>query len=160
MLPGLAEPELAEQLGERCSLGLVDGEFDEAHAAAAAPLAPALAARPRGGKLVLQQQQRAHAVDRGPRRRAGAKLVVEDFQRQRAGVTGRGHRLHEFAHRQIALSGKAAEMPAPREDVQFELRRVGQLHQEDLVGRDRADRTGRQLRRQGVEASRMRPIDL
>ncbi len=43
-------------------------------------------------------------------------------------------------------------MPAPGEDVEFELRRVGQLHQEDLVGRDRADRTGRKLRRQRVKA--------
>ena len=34
MLAGLAEAELAEQRGELAGLGLVDGEFDEADAAA------------------------------------------------------------------------------------------------------------------------------
>src|SRR4051794_28517327 len=67
--PGLAKTELAEQLGERGSLGLVDGEFDEAYAMSAR-LRRQRTVRvvgPRGGQLVLQQQKRAHAVDRGPR---------------------------------------------------------------------------------------------
>src|SRR5229473_1154241 len=66
-------------------------------------------------------------------------------------IAGRGHRLHEIGERQVALAWKAAEMPAPGQDVEFELRRVRKLHQKDLVGRDRSDGAGRKCRRQRME---------
>ena len=42
-------------------------------------------------------------------------------------------------------------MPAPGQHVEAELRRVRQLHQKDLVGRDRLDRQRRKRRRQRVK---------
>src|ERR1700746_2056613 len=42
-------------------------------------------------------------------------------------------------------------MPAPGEDIELEPRRVGELHQEDLVGRNGADGAGRKGWRQRME---------
>ena len=143
MQPGLAEAELAEQFGEIAGLVLVDGEFHKADAAA-------LRLRFERGrqslrrllrhfdrKLILQQDQRAQPVGGGARRRAGTKLVVEDFERERPVIAGGDHGFHESGHRQVALPRETAEMPAPGQHVEAELRRVGQLHQEYLVRRDR-----------------------
>ena len=108
-------------------------------------------------ELVEHEAQRAMAVDRDAARRAGAELVVEDLERQGAVVAGRRQRLHEVEHRQLALAGEVAEVPAPREVVHLQQRRVGELHQEDAVARDRAD--GREIgaARQDVEAVEHQP---
>src|ERR1700730_8168613 len=43
-------------------------------------------------------------------------------------------------------------MPAPGQHVETEFRRVGQLDEKDLVGRDGPDRVGRERRRQRMKA--------
>src|SRR5689334_12432775 len=78
MLAGLAEAELAEHLGERGSLVFVDGELQKADPAALRTRHQTLSA---GGRkfrreLILQQDQRTHAVGRGAGRRACAELVI------------------------------------------------------------------------------------
>ena len=85
-------------------LGAVLPGVAEAHARSAAargpPPAPAppparrtrsRAARPAGGQLVLEQQQRAHRVDRHPPRVGLAEDVVEHLERERPVVAGREH---------------------------------------------------------------------
>ena len=97
------------------------------------------------------------AVDGDAARRAGAELVVEDLQRQRAVVAGRRQRLHEVEDRQVALAREIAEMPAPREVVHLQQRRVGELHQEDAVARDGADGAEIGAARQDVEGVEHQP---
>ena len=151
---GLAKAELAEQRGQLPGFGFIDGEFDEADAAALRfRLQPRRRRADRAlGQLVLQQNQRTQPVGRGADRRAGAELIVEYLQRQRAGIPGRRDSLHEGSHRQIALTREATEMPAPGQHVEAKFRRVRKLHQEDLVRRDRLHRGNRKCRRQRVEA--------
>src|SRR5205823_1702346 len=114
MTAGVAKAELAKQRREFPALVFVDGEFDEADAAAARLRLQrgGRSARRRLAELILEQDQRTQPVSRGANRRAGAKLVVEDFQRQRAFVPGRAHGFHEARDRQVALPWEAAEMPA------------------------------------------------
>src|SRR3954469_8261026 len=90
MSAGLAKAELAEQRREVAGFFFADGEFDEANTAA---LRLRLQrhrrrTRRRAADVVLEQDERAQAVGRGADRGAGAKLVVEYFQRQRARVAG------------------------------------------------------------------------
>ena len=117
VLADLAEAQSGKQLGEASRGAVVGGEFEELDAEAfgarrdlrrgfgerAGPVA----------HLVHQIDQRALAIDGDAARRAGAELVVEDFQRQDAAVAGGGHRIHEVGQREIALAGEAAEVPAP-----------------------------------------------
>ena len=140
MRAGLAKAELAEQRGQIRGLGFADGEFDEADAAALRFRLQRGRRRHAGRacrQLIFQQDQRTQSVGGGADRGAGTKLIVENFQRQRAGVAGGLHRGHEFRHRQIALPGETAEMPAPRQYVETKLWRVRELDQKDLVRRDR-----------------------
>ena len=90
--------------------------------------------------LVHQIDQRAAAVDGDRARRAAPELIVEDFQRQGAVIAGGGDGAHEVGDRQVALTGHVAEMAAPVEQVHVDQRRVCELHDEDLVGGDGADR--------------------
>src|ERR1700730_12186660 len=135
MLAGFAKAELAKQGGEIGSLGLVDGKFQKPDAAAVRfrfeNIRRALGAF--GRKLILQQDERPQPVGGGARCRAGTKLVVEDFERERPRIAGRDHGLHETEHGQIALPRKASKMPAPGQDVETELRRVSHLNQKYLV---------------------------
>ncbi len=137
-----AEP--AQELLERRRLALVDRELDKLGAEDF--WARWQRRNPRHGdagalaQLVEQEQQRALAVDGDALGRAGAELVVEDFERQQVVEVGRLQRHHEIDERQFTLSGKVAEVPAQREQIHVEDRRIGDLHQEDAVARDRADR--------------------
>ena len=87
--------------------------------------------------------QRAHAVDRDRRGRGAAKLVVEDFERQRAAIAGPGHGVEIVDDRIVALAGIAAIMPAQRQRVHDQRRRVGHLHERDFLGRQGGDRLDR-----------------
>src|SRR5262249_38713067 len=53
---------------------------------------------------------------------------------------------------EVALAGEAAEVTTPRDDVHLQPRRVRELHERDLVGRDRPDRSEWRLAREDVEA--------
>src|ERR1700737_547263 len=132
---GPAKSELAEQSCEVAGLGLADREFDESNTAALRPrLQPR---RRRSGKalrhLILEQNQRTQSVGRGADRGAGAKLVIENFQRQRAGIAGGPHRFHELGHWQVALSRETTKMPAPGQDVETEVWCARQWHQKNLA---------------------------
>ena len=87
--------------------------------------------------------QRAHAVDRDRGGRGAAKLVVEDFERQRAAIARTGHRVEIVDDRIVALAGIAAIVPAQRQRVHGERRRIGDLHERDLLGRQGGDRLDR-----------------
>ena len=89
----------------------------------------------RRAQLFFEQQQRAHAVDRGRARRRGAEFVVEDLERDRPVVAARQHVAHEARHRQRALSGEVAEMPAPRQ-------RSSRISARRRAGRRRCGRRG------------------
>src|ERR1700730_14685456 len=135
MLAGFAKAELAKQAGEIGSLGLVDGKFQKPDTVAVRfrfeSIRRALGAF--GRQLILQQDQRPQPVGGGARGRAGTQLVVDDLERERHRMAGRDHGLHKTLHGQIALPRKASEMPAPGQDVETKLRRVGQLNQKYLV---------------------------
>ena len=144
-VPVWRKPSAAQQ---SCELGgrvLVERELDELDAE------HSCARRQMRRGLVGERDQRAHAVRGEPARRAGAELVVEDLERERAGIARRLDRPDEIGDGEIALSGKAAEMPAPAQHVHVELRRVGELDEEDAVAGDRRDRSERRAPRQRVE---------
>ena len=91
-------------------------------------------------QLVEQVDEQATPVDGDASRRPGAELIVEDLQREQAVIAGGVQRIHEVDERQVALAREVAEVPAPGHQVHVEQRRVGDLHQKDLVARDAGDR--------------------
>ena len=102
--------------------------------------------------FLFQVQQRTQTVGGiGPRRR-GAETVVEDFQRQRPGVAALDDRREETRQIEFALAREAAEMPAPLQHVHGQDRRVGHLHEEDLVAGNFGDGARIALERQRVKA--------
>ncbi len=62
------------------------------------------------------------------------------------------NRLRELRERQIALPRHVAEVPAPAQVIHRETRRIGDLHEEQLVDADVADAGARNLARERVEA--------
>ncbi len=108
-------------------------------------------------QLVEQEQERAPAVHRDAAGRAGAELVVEDFERKQTVEAGRLQHLHEVEQRQLPLAGEIAKVPAPRQRIHVEERRVGQLDQEDAVARDGGDRLEIGPAREDVEGVEHEP---
>ena len=107
----------------------------------------------RGGRRepALEQQQRAHRVDRHPPRIGLAEDVVEDLERERALVAGRQHVLEEAGEVEAALPREAAVVAAPLQHVHDQVRRVRELEEEQLLGRDVADAGGVAAAREDVE---------
>ena len=106
----------------------------------------------------IEIDQRAPAVDRDRLRRAAAELVVEDLERQIAIIAGRRHRAHEVLDRQVALARHVAEVPAPVEQVHVDQRRIGELHDEDLVAAGSRGSSPTSILRASVwKESRIRP---
>ena len=155
MAPGVPKTERAQHGAQILCLGLVGRELDEfdalyrdavrhgRHLDADARLQPADA--------VHQEEKRAVAVNRYGAWRAAAELVVEDFQRQRAVIAGRGDRAHEAGDVEVPLAGHVAEVTAPVEQVHVDLRCVRKLDEEDAVAGDGADRRGIDVASQRVE---------
>src|SRR6478752_6114076 len=104
------------------------------------------------GSLTAKQHERAHAVDCDILGRLSAELVIEDFKRQSALVSSGIYRLHKIPDRKIALSGKTAKVPAPRENIEVESRSIGELNKEDAISRDRSDRPDGKRWGQSMEA--------
>ena len=86
--------------------------------------------------LAFEPEQRAHRVHRDAAVRRLAKDIVEDFQRQRAGVSGAHHLLEEAHHVEMTLARKIAVVACPLDHVHSEQRRIGHLHEDDPVARD------------------------
>ena len=102
-------------------------------------------------QLVLQHDQRAHRVDRGAVGVGLAEDVVEHLERERPGVAGGEHAAQEAGEVERALAREAAVVPAPLQDVHAQVRGVGELEEEELVGRDRSDRVQSGAAREDVE---------
>ncbi len=107
--------------------------------------------------LVHQVDQRAAAIDGDRLGRAAAELVVEDLERQRPVIAGGGDGAHEVGDRQIALARHVAEVAAPVEQVHVDARSVGELHDEDAIAGDGADRPDVDAPRQRVEGIEDQP---
>ena len=154
VLRGRHEAERREHAPERLRFLVAGRELDELHAFdvdARRHRRLDRRARPRR-HFVVQELQRAIAVDRDTARGAGAKSVVEDLERPIALVAEPMNRFGELRQRQIALPRHVAEMPAPAQIVHRQARRVGDLHEEQLVDADVADARARNAARQGMEA--------
>ncbi len=164
MAAGAAEAEPAEHGGERCLRRVVDRDLDEGDAVEARhwrriEQLDTRAARARRrrlaqerARLLLEEQQRAHAVHRGRPRGSGAEVVVEHFQRDRPGIARAQDRREEGRDVEIALAGEAAEMPAPRQQVHGEPRRIRDLDEGDALARHVGDRRRVAAERQRMEA--------
>ena len=77
------------------------------------------------------------SVDRYATCRSGAELIVEYLEREQPIITRRKQRLHEIVDRQVSLPREITVMPAPRQVIHLEQRRVRHLHEKDAVARDR-----------------------
>ncbi len=113
--------------------------------------------RPERSGSVLQPAQRTQGVHRGAVRVGLAERVVEDLERQRPVVAGGKHVGDEGGQVEGALAGEQPVVTAPREHVHVQRGRVGQLEEEDLVGRDVLDRAGIVSAGQHVEAVEAHP---
>ncbi len=91
---------------------------------------------------VLQPAQRTQGVHRGAVRVGLAECVVEDLERQRPVVAGGQHVGDEGGQVEGALAGEQPVVTAPREHVHVQRGRVGELQEEDLVGRNVLDARG------------------
>lgn len=132
MAGGAGEAEGGEEGGE--GFGVVGDQFGEGD--------------PGGGRgrgqgpdagLLLEDQQGAAGVHGG---RAGLGLpedVVEDLEGERSVVTGAQDVFHQTRDVEAALTGEAAVVAAPLQDVHAEQRGVGQLEEEDLLAGDVLD---------------------
>ena len=128
-----------EGAGEGLARGLVHTKFDEAEATQrlrtgrrgqVQPLQRAGSGRGAGlarcglraGRqavlaFALQKQQRAHGVQRGAAVGRFAEHVVEDFERQVAGVARQQRLLKKRHHIQLPLAGKVAVVTRPLDHV-------------------------------------------
>ena len=102
-------------------------------------------------KVVQHDDQRALAVDRHATRRTRTETIVEDLQRQQSVEAGLVQRAHEVGDRQFALPGEASVVPAPRQVIHLEFRRVGHLNQKDAIRRNGLDRREIGLARKHVK---------
>ena len=153
VLAGAPEPQRLQHVVEQPLRRLVDREFQERHAfedgrgrrveqldavdrAGAfrrrrrCVRVHALQSRPRLG---LEIEDRLHRVDRGAAIGRLAKDVVENFERKRSGVPGDEHVFEKTGEVELALTRKAAVVPAPLEHVHREARRVGHLQEKNLL---------------------------
>ena len=155
VIADMPEPHRMQRSGQRFRLGTARGELDELDAfnrnARRHVGNVDFQARSRPPHLIHQVDQRPVAVRRDRSGPAAPKLIVENLQRQRAVVSGRGDGAHEVDDRQIALAGHVPEMARPVKQVHLDGWRIGQLHEEDLVARDAPDRVRFDFPRQGVE---------
>ncbi|MCY1416818.1 hypothetical protein D9M71_323350 [compost metagenome] len=162
VLAGAGEAELFQPAGQTRTLAFVDGEFEELHTVVATGRRRreeyVEVGRRHGvafqqlARLLFQVEQRAQAIRRIGAGRRGAEAVVEDFQRQRPSIAAAQDRREEARQVELALPREAAEVPAPLQHVHGQDRRVGHLHEEDLLPGNLGETAGIALDRQGVEA--------
>jgi hypothetical protein len=102
--------------------------------------------------LLAQPQERAHAVDRDPAGRRGAEIVAEDLMADRSLVADRREPAQHRRHWQIPLTRQTAVMAAEMQEIHLDRRRIGDLDEDDPLGRDLGDVIDRQAFRQHVVA--------
>ena len=86
-----------------------------------------------------------------------AITIVEYLERQHAVITRLAERADVFDERQLALPGHAAEMPAPRQRIHGQLRRIGNLHMEKFFAPDRVETVDRDAGRERTEGIEREP---
>ncbi len=101
---------------------------------------------------LVEAQERPLGVDGGRSRVGLAEHVVEHFERQRPGVSGLQDGAQEPGEVEGALAGEEPVVAAPLEDVHVQVRGVGELEEEQLLGWDDADRGNVGPPREDVEA--------
>ena len=129
MRAGVAEAECLHGGGERRPGHVIHRELQKPHPAQHGRRGQ----RHRRVGAGFGQDQRAQPVPRNHAGRRGTEMVVEHLQRQRPLVPARQHGTHEPVHVQIALARKAAVVARPAQHVHLQPRRIGQLHEEQLV---------------------------
>src|SRR5206468_2161692 len=90
-------------------------------------------------RLRLQIQQRLHRIDRRAAAGSLPEHIIENLEREWAGIAGDQHMLQKAGQNELALARKAAVMAAPLQDVHREPRRIRELQEEYLVARDFCD---------------------
>ena len=155
MPPGDLKAAGRQQRGQRLGILGAGGEFHELHLIDLLGCGKIgqIAWQSRLGppSAVANADQAAMPVQRHQTRQARAELVVEDFKAQPAVIAGGHDGAGEAGHVQIALARHVAEMARPIQQIHVERRRIGHLHEKDLVGRDRANAVGVDLACQRVE---------
>ena len=111
------------------------------------PCVVELRARP-----LLDEEQGAHAVGRRLPGRSCAKIIVEDFERDRPGIAGFEDGCEEAWNVEISLTREAAKMPAQGESVHRDIRCIGKLHEEDAVTLQLGNGARIVLDREGMKA--------
>src|SRR5262249_27571858 len=152
------EPRMLEHCLE-CRFGaLIDREFDEpyafelrrrrrieqldpsAHLSGGAQRDAGIGFRQPPDLFLGEQQGSPSVLRRSPGWR-GAKVVIENFERNCARVTSGENALQEQRNIEGTLAGEAAEVPAQRQRVHAKARRVRKLYEEDpLAGKLRETR--------------------
>jgi hypothetical protein len=109
------------------------------------------ATRSRRVDLLAERAQGSHAVERDRRGRGAAELIVENLERNRTAVSRVRDRAEIIADRIVSLTRIAPIVPAERQRVHHQSRCVGDLHQRDLLHRNRAHRRDRIAADAGVK---------
>ena len=172
MLACVPETELLEQCAQGAPGCIVDGELEERdpaerwdgrrieqldtidHARAdlrivAAVTCPALEAR---SNLPLDVEQRPHRIGRGSPVRNLPEQIIENLQRKRSRITGEQDLFEEVLDIELALTGKVAVVTRPLQHIHDQERRVGELHEENLLSWNLGDTSRIVAQRQGVKA--------
>ena len=91
-----------------------------------------------GRTPVFESEHRIRHKDRGYRWVLSRGLAVRSagIERQRAGVSGGQHPVHEAGQVERSLAGEEPVVAAPLQDVHREQRGVRELEEEDLLGGD------------------------
>src|SRR5262249_4324891 len=114
--------------------------------------------------LLLGEQQGSHSVLRRLPGWRGAKVVIENFERNCARVTSGENAVQEQRNVERTLAGEAAEVPAQRQRVHAKARRVRKLHEaEPLAGNVRGRRPvvgQRERMKAGDDQSKVRMLSL
>ncbi len=131
---GAPEPEAVQHLDKRAGLVEVVDELDELD-----PVDGRHGHRRTAPDLLVEPQERAHAVIGDPAGRRRAEVVAEDLVADRPLVADLLELADHRRHRQIALTGKAPVVAAEKEQVHGDARRIGGLHQDDPLRRDLRD---------------------
>ena len=147
--PGMAEAERAHEVGQRragrARRPRTRGTRRRRAGAAAAGPAPPCA---RASTQISERSPSRAVMRAGAARKSSLKISSDSGPV----VAGGQDRAHEAGHVERALAGEVAEVAAPGQHVHLEPRRIGELHEEDLLARHLGEAGRVVAERQGVEA--------
>ena len=140
---GFAKAERLEQLRKFFRFSLISGKFYKLYSFHSHTIRHIeccyVQCRLFAPDLVHQIHQRPAAIDGDGHWRTATELIVEDFERQISTIAGCRHSAHKVLHRQIAFTWHIAKMTAPVEQIHVDQRRIGKLHDKNLVTWDGAN---------------------